>query len=637
MKKKFLQKLSLIGILSYSMILFLTTQAYAQPAEIDLTQNGTSYAVGSSYNFGSVTIGGSSAQISFYIKNLGVNPLNLTNPPLYVTIAGTNAGDFAVNPIPLTTPVLGSDSTFFSITYNPSFYGNASAIVTILNDDSDEGTYTLNISGFGNPVPPSISPTESFSISATAQIGDIVGNVNAIQGTAAITNYYIYPCSTCYATGIFAFDAVGNIIVNDNSTFTPGMSMDLSIGIMDGNDLMAYSMVTISLANLKDPYLYLDAPIPSVTYGDQPFYISASSHNNSTGAVTYSLMTASSVASIDPTTGLVTILSAGTVSFNVAIASDATHNYDSFQISVTIGQAPLSLNFKDQGNELSGGAFPLLFSSYPSLPTNYDGTISYSIIAGGVDGNGNAVFSLDPVTGIVTPAFLGSAVVQISASGSSNYVDATAIATITIYSQKLPPIANNDTIRIDVGVLTPIKIKLDSNDFGRTGALTYTIDLQPNYPGIQTTYSDPALGKFSVDTSGWLTYIPFEALIGGGTANYTIFDNDGLESNIASIIIKVKSPVEPALIANQIMTPNGDGQNDALVIGYINPSKKSKFYILDENGNEVFYTEDYKNDWSGTDKNKNKLTSGTYYYIYKEFDTDGKEQRVYKNFCQILN
>ncbi len=66
-------------------------------------------------------------------------------------------------------------------------------------------------------------------------------------------------------------------------------------------------------------------------------------------------------------------------------------------------------------------------------------------------------------------------------------------------------------------------------------------------------------------------------------------------------------------VANNIITPNGDGKNDYWAIQNINNYPNNKVKIFDKNGRIIFSKQGYANDWNGT-YNNSPLSQGTYYY-----------------------
>ncbi|MBX7182220.1 MAG: gliding motility-associated C-terminal domain-containing protein [Bacteroidia bacterium] len=62
-----------------------------------------------------------------------------------------------------------------------------------------------------------------------------------------------------------------------------------------------------------------------------------------------------------------------------------------------------------------------------------------------------------------------------------------------------------------------------------------------------------------------------------------------------------------------VMTPNGDGKNDNLVINYlIQKSPENNLKIYDRWGVKIFDKDNYRNDWNGE-----KFSAGTYYFVLK--------------------
>jgi len=73
-----------------------------------------------------------------------------------------------------------------------------------------------------------------------------------------------------------------------------------------------------------------------------------------------------------------------------------------------------------------------------------------------------------------------------------------------------------------------------------------------------------------------------------------------------------------------VITPDGDGINDAFMIAGLPP--ESSLSILNRWGNRVFETETYENDWKGN------ITDGVYFYILKTPD-----DHTFSGFVQVIN
>ncbi|MDC1011704.1 gliding motility-associated C-terminal domain-containing protein, partial [Flavobacteriaceae bacterium] len=79
----------------------------------------------------------------------------------------------------------------------------------------------------------------------------------------------------------------------------------------------------------------------------------------------------------------------------------------------------------------------------------------------------------------------------------------------------------------------------------------------------------------------------------------------------------------PALRASvdivSFFSPNSDGVNDTWQVKEIDRYPNNQVWIFTRTGYEVFNTQNYRNDWSGT-QNGNPLPEGSYYY---RIDLDG--------------
>ncbi|MFJ5906919.1 MBG domain-containing protein, partial [Pedobacter suwonensis] len=97
----------------------------------------------------------------------------------------------------------------------------------------------------------------------------------------------------------------------------------------------------------------------------------------------------------------------------------------------------------------------------------------------------------------------------------------------------------------------------------------------------------------------------------------------------ASITIKINEDYK--LVANNILTPNGDGINDTWFVQNIDMYPNNEVRIFDRNGREMYSKKSYDNSWNGT-IGGNDLAEGTYYYII----TYGPNKLVQKGFITII-
>ncbi len=82
-----------------------------------------------------------------------------------------------------------------------------------------------------------------------------------------------------------------------------------------------------------------------------------------------------------------------------------------------------------------------------------------------------------------------------------------------------------------------------------------------------------------------------------------------------AVTVNVIIPVFNGMVAN-LISPNGDGINDAWYIQNISSFPDNEVHIYNIYGNEVYAKKGYTNDWQGT-YNGADLPDGTYYYVLK--------------------
>ncbi|MEZ4862378.1 MAG: choice-of-anchor D domain-containing protein [Caldilineaceae bacterium] len=172
-------------------------------AEVDVKGNGVSIASGDTTpspsdhsDFGSVNVSSGTVVRTFTIQNTGNAALSVSTP----TVSGDHAGDFAITSAPAAS-VAANDSTTFQITFDPSALGVRTATVSIVNNDSDENSYTFAIQGTGTLPAPNLSiPTTPRD----ASTGSLSVPVNFVGNGANIASVGF---SLDYDEACLSFDA----------------------------------------------------------------------------------------------------------------------------------------------------------------------------------------------------------------------------------------------------------------------------------------------------------------------------------------------------------------------------------------------------------------------------------------------
>lgn len=196
--------------------------------EIGLTGNATNIPDNSitpsgsnDTDFGSRIIGVNTIAKTFTITNTGSDGLDLTGTPL-VAISGTNASDFTVTTDPAASVAAAGGTATFIVTFDPQGVGTRSATITILNTDSDEGTYTFDIQGTGTAAPEIDVQGNSLSIigdgTNTAGVSDdtdFTSTVEVLSGS--VTHTFTIQN---FGSGLLTLSGTPRVAIDDTTNYT---------------------------------------------------------------------------------------------------------------------------------------------------------------------------------------------------------------------------------------------------------------------------------------------------------------------------------------------------------------------------------------------------------------------------------
>ena len=115
---------------------------------IDIVSGDATPSLADHTDFGTTPTTGGTIVRTFTIQNIGT--LGLTVGA--ISFSGANAADFNVTSAPSAT-VAASGSTTFQVTFDPSANGVRVAVISIVNNDSNENPYTFAIQGNGISAP----------------------------------------------------------------------------------------------------------------------------------------------------------------------------------------------------------------------------------------------------------------------------------------------------------------------------------------------------------------------------------------------------------------------------------------------------------------------------------------------------
>jgi gliding motility-associated-like protein len=107
------------------------------------------------------------------------------------------------------------------------------------------------------------------------------------------------------------------------------------------------------------------------------------------------------------------------------------------------------------------------------------------------------------------------------------------------------------------------------------------------------------------------------------TVAWTFTDSEGNETiETQDVTIALTEACLDLVTVNDVITPNGDGNNDYWVLENISYTEGCNVQVFNRWGAQVFETEGYDNTWDGTSEEGEILPEGVYYYIIQCNDND---------------
>lgn len=116
----------------------------SRPQEINIKQGTTNINHNGNFSVGSQISGTISTPITFTVENTG--QANLTVGAL--TITGANTSEFTITQA-VNSTVVGGAFTTFTVTFSPTSTGAKTAQLSLVNNDSNENPYKINLTGTG--------------------------------------------------------------------------------------------------------------------------------------------------------------------------------------------------------------------------------------------------------------------------------------------------------------------------------------------------------------------------------------------------------------------------------------------------------------------------------------------------------
>ncbi len=438
-----------------------------------------------------------------------------------VTLVASTAGNLVYAPattsqilnITSTTPTLSITS---ANTLNVNETLTATVSTTAINSSGGGITYAI-VAGSGSAT---VNSTTGFVTAIS------VGTVTLTATSAGDANYYPASASqlitinkTTPTLTIISANTVnvnGALTVTTSTNATGGRGGLITYAIATGSGsatinsgtglLIGYSAgtVTVTATSAGDTNYYSTSvsqlitinkttPTLTITSADTVNVngsLTATTNTSATGgrggAFGYSILAGSGSATVNPSTGLINGVSAGTVILMVSSAGDSSYNSASASQVLIINMITPTLTITSSNQLNVDGS--LSATVVTTATDGRGGAFSYSILGG----SGSA--TVDPSTGLISGVGAGTAILLVSSAGDASYNPASATQLLT------------------VNVITPTLTITSSNQLNVDGSLSAT---------VVTTATGGLGGEFSYS-------------ILGGSGSATVDSSSGLISGIGS-------------------------------------------------------------------------------------------------------
>lgn len=210
--------------------------------------------------------------------------------------------------------------------------------------------------------------------------------------------------------------------------------------------------------------------------------------------------------------------------------------------------------------------------------------------------------------------------------------------TISIIVQNLCGSEEFDTTTMTVTVLDYIDMTITETDSVNVcadfGEGTYLwCNVQNGYPPY-SYYWTPAMPNND-------TVIVTPNMLQPNLNQFYVIAGDACGKSIQSGTIDVYN--QCPLIVPNVMTPNEDGTNDALIIANLEDFDKVELKIFNRWGALIYENGAYQNDWKGIDKGGEPLNDGTYFYLVtpvsEKYEYDDQQKTLYTlhGFFQLVS
>jgi gliding motility-associated-like protein len=576
----------------------------ATTGQITVTDN--TLLVANTYTFDVTTIdntGGITVQtvsITFSnntspVANNDTAPTSISEDSAGITFSVTTNdtdvdGTINVASVDLDPSTVGIQNTFTNAqgTWSVDALGNLTFTPALNFNGIASITYAVNDNNGATSNPATIAVTISPVNDAPILGNDAIATATNIPVSGDLTNASdIDPDGTALTTTVIPVSGPSNgtIVINTDGTYTytPTAGFNgtdvITVQVCDSGlplpALCANQTLTINISAAGNiaPVAVNDSP---TTNEDTPITFSSTANDTdvdgtvdvatvdldpSTAGIQNTFANAQGTFTVN-TTGDVTFTpvlnfnGSTAINYTVNDSNGATSNIATIAITVNaINDAPVLTNL----TPITAEDTPFSGSVFVGTDVDPDGT-ALTVNTTSVSGPSNGTIIINPDgTYTYTPNlnFNGTDVVTIQICDSGLPLPAacsTKTITFNVTSVNDVPVAVNDSPTTNED--TPVTFSATTNDTDVDGTINVaSVDLDPSTAGVQNTFTN-AQGTWSVDALGNVTFTPALNFNGTASITYTVNDNSGATSNVATLAIVV-SPVNDApVLSNDVASAN---------------------------------------------------------------------------------
>jgi hypothetical protein len=592
-------------------------------------------------NAGTVTIGVSSSGDGDYYGGNTTQEITIgkNTPTLSITSSDTMYVDGTLTATVTTTATGGRGGV---ITFSVRA-GSGSATV-------DVNTGYVRAVGAGTVILTALSAGDSDYIANTQDqqitIGKTTPSLSITSGNSVGVDGTLTVTTTTSATlgrgGNMTYSIIGGSgsATVDGST---GLIQGISVGSVtliatSAGDADYYSSNTSQLITINKvtPTLIITSVSNTIVDADLTATVVTTATGERGGNMTYSIIAGSGSATVNATTGLIHAVNAGTITLMVTSAGDTDYYSASTSQLINIGKATPTLVITSANSMIVDGVLTATISSSVASP----GTITYSVT------NGTGIIVVVSNTGKVTAIQAGGSTLKATSAGTSNYYPVTVSHVMTI-NKATPTLTITSPTGSTMIVNRSLTVTFTTSaTLNRGGAKSYAITA-----GSGSATINPTTGFMTAVSVGTVTLTVSTA----GDASYYLASASKLITITASMLAVdpvVTNPVlpkeKPAPIStlgqeehndsedqtvgvSMVISPNGDGLNDVLVINRIEDHPDNEVVIANRSGEMVFKTHGYNNGtvvFAGASNTGAPLANGVYYYTLLFYDQGKLNRRV---------